>query len=88
MADIEVRVLVVPNTEKSTDGRVDTGVPLEQLRSDICKELGLGEPADWDIALVPNSVKVTLSSYRPSDDDALMLVRRSESRGSSFKPNK
>ena len=88
MADIEVRVLVVPNTEKSTDGKVDAGVSLEQLRSDICQELALGEPADWDIALVPNSVKITLSSYRPSDGDALMLVKRSESRGSSFKPKK
>jgi len=43
--DIDVHVVVMPDGE-STDGTVQTDVPLEQLRADIAEELGLGSPSD------------------------------------------
>jgi|BarGraNGADG00212_1021973.scaffolds.fasta_scaffold45969_2 hypothetical protein len=82
--DIDVHVVVMPDGE-STDGTVQTDVPLEQLRADIAEELGLGSPSDWDIAVMPAGLKTPLSRYKPGNGDTLLLVKKSFSRGSSFK---
>ncbi len=84
--ELDVRVVVLPDVEKSTDGTVKTDVPMEQLRADIVEELSLGSPADWDLAVIPVSLTTSLSRYKPAKGDTLVLIKKTEAQTKSFRP--
>jgi hypothetical protein len=83
--DINIDVRVIPETDKSTPGVIDSDVPLEQIRSDIVEDLGLGDPDDWDLAIMPSNMRGALSRYKPGSGDTLILINRTVTRGSSFR---
>jgi len=83
--EINVRVAVIPDDKRPADGVVRTDVPIDQIRADVVDALKLGDPGDWDVAVLPSNPKATLSQYTPSDGDTLLLIRKSVSRGKSFK---
>jgi hypothetical protein len=85
---INVRVVVFQMPEKSTDGVVRTDVPIEQIRADLVDALDLGSPSRWDLAVVPANVGLTLGEYIPTNDDTLLLVRTSDSKGPSVTLNR
>jgi hypothetical protein len=82
MAD--VRVIVVPDPEKSTTGRIDPNTSMSDIRDDIVKSLELGEPSDWTVAVAPADPRGPLNRYSPSSGDTIYVLRVSQARGPAF----
>ena len=84
---IDVLVTVISDEDRSsTEGVVRTDITMVQMRKDIVKAFSLGNPDDWDLALIPANAETSLSRYTPVDGDQLLLVKRTMSQGPGFWP--
>ncbi|RLC08067.1 MAG: hypothetical protein DRH43_10680 [Deltaproteobacteria bacterium] len=79
---IEVEVMVFPERTRRR-ARVDPSVPLEKIKIDMVKALGIGEPEEYEIAVSPRSTRQTYQNLRPTPGDTIILVRKEDLAGSS-----
>lgn len=84
---MDVSVTVFPDKGKSTDGEIDTSMSWADIRDDIVESLDLGgEPDQWSIAVSPRDLSVAPATYRLTEGDTLVLIKRTLTRSPAFKP--
>jgi hypothetical protein len=79
---IEVEVMVFPERTRRR-ARIDPAVPLEKIKIDMVKALGIGEPEEYEIAVSPKSTRQPYQNLRPSPGDTVILVKKEDFVGSS-----
>lgn len=63
--------------------RIDPSVPLEKIRADIVRALGIGEPDEYEISISPKLARQPYQNLRPSPGDLIILIRKEELAGPS-----
>ena len=80
---IDVEVLVLPKGIRRK-GRVNENLSFDRIKRDIVEKLGLGDAADYDLAILPHNPRQTISSFKLMADDTIVLTERNEMGGAGF----
>lgn len=79
---IEVDILILPGKIRRK-ARVDPTVPLEKIKADIVRALGIGEPDEYTISVSPKLATQPYQSLRPSAGDLIILFKKEDLAGPS-----
>lgn len=80
MISVQVVIMGAEGNIFSGSGRIDPSQGMHFIKTDIVEGLGrrdvqLGEPNDWKIAVAPANEQTPLERYRPAEGDTIILLR-------------
>jgi len=77
-------IVILPDGTKGK-GQVDPSATIDEIKADIVKAFGLGDPGDFEIGFSPTSKKQALQNYTVLSGDIIRIYKSSDLRGPAFK---